>query len=198
METWCFNTRVKGGSTLKRVGARKANGNKQNCHIMRCQFLQLGTILHLLSAIKRVWSIRHCILMTLNVNDYDDNDDVVCIYKWLWKPMSDRGRIWKSWRSRARSDKFGEPVKWSREGFRVTKYISSIEHGFIMGSLRSSNSSLLAAPISSTVESGRAYRSAAPLVWNALPIELRTMLCINDFKKYLKTCLCKEALLACA
>jgi len=35
------------------------------------------------------------------------------------------------------------------------------------------------------VESGRAYRSTAPLDWNALPIELRTILCINDFKKYL-------------
>jgi len=40
-----------------------------------------------------------------------------------------------------------------------------------------------------------------PFVWNALPIELglRSMLCINDFKKYLKTsCLFKEALLTCS
>jgi len=37
-----------------------------------------------------------------------------------------------------------------------------------------------------------------PLVWNALPIELRTMLCINDFNKYLETCLFNEALLTCA
>jgi len=66
-------------------------------------------------------------------------------------------------------------------------------------SLRSSNSSLLAAPFSSTVESGRAYRNAAPFVLNALPIVLLSMLCINDFKKYLKTCwLFKEALLTCA
>jgi len=47
----------------------------------------------------------------------------------------------------------------------------------------SSNSSGLAAPFSSTVESGMAYRRAAPLAWNALSIELLTMLCINDFKK---------------
>jgi len=78
--------------------------------------------------------------------------------------------------------------------------LSGLLHEYMPGrSLRFSNSSLLAAPISSTVESGRVFRNAAPLVWNELPIELHTMLCINDFNKYLKTsCLFKEALLTCA
>jgi len=78
-------------------------------------------------------------------------------------------------------------------------YLSGLLHEYMPGrSLRSSNSSLLAAPFSSTVESGRAYRSAAPLVWNALPIELCSMLCLNYFKQYIKTCLFNEALLTCA
>jgi len=81
-------------------------------------------------------------------------------------------------RGRARSD----GTRWQGEvNLQKQTLVNAIQVTLI--------SSLLAAPFSNTVESGRAYRSAAPLVWNALPIELRTMLCMNDFKKYLKTSL---------
>ena len=61
--------------------------------------------------------------------------------------------------------------------------------------LRGSNTLLLAMPsVKSKVTLGdRAFAIAAPLLWNSLPSELRSITCVTSFKAHLKTFLFRNA-----
>ena len=54
-------------------------------------------------------------------------------------------------------------------------------------SLRSSAQHLLYLPRTRTVSGGRAFNSAAPKIWNSLPISIRSSPSIASFKQQLKT-----------
>ena len=60
--------------------------------------------------------------------------------------------------------------------------------------LRSTDQKLLAVPKSRLKTYGdRAFSVAAPKLWNELPLDLRSLVTINLFKKHLKTDLFKKA-----
>ena len=59
--------------------------------------------------------------------------------------------------------------------------------------LRSADKILLTVPRTVSSYGDRGFYAAAPKLWNALPLELRSCSSINVFKKTLKTNVCETA-----
>ena len=91
------------------------------------------------------------------------------------------------------------PVKW-RIDFKVATithkllytgkpaYLSSRISSYVPErTLRSSNTGGLAVPRTKTVIGARAFRVAAPTIWNQLPVNLRTTTSLQIFRGKLKT-----------
>ena len=74
-------------------------------------------------------------------------------------------------------------------------YISDLLHPYITSrSLRSSDQGLLVVPRARLKTKGdRAFEVVAPTLWNALPIDIRSAVSVDAFKKQLKTYLFKLA-----
>ena len=67
-------------------------------------------------------------------------------------------------------------------------YLSSlVKFNIAPRSLRSSDQHLLYLPRTRTVTGGRAFSSAAPKVWNSLPISIRSSPSISSYKQQLKS-----------
>ena len=69
-------------------------------------------------------------------------------------------------------------------------HLASLLHPYLSGSihtLRSSNDHLLANPRCRTEFGKRAFSSAAPSVWNSIPIEIRSSPSLPSFKRRLKS-----------
>ena len=67
-------------------------------------------------------------------------------------------------------------------------YLSSlVKFNIAPRSLRSSDQHLLYLPRTRTVTGGRAFSSAAPKIWNSLPISIRSSPSIASFKQQFKT-----------
>jgi hypothetical protein len=68
-------------------------------------------------------------------------------------------------------------------------YLASLLHPYTSGhsGLRSGDQNLLHKPPNNTNFGSRAFRHAAPLVWNAIPLQVRSSSSISSFKRNLKT-----------
>ena len=65
-------------------------------------------------------------------------------------------------------------------GFKITPYVSGRR-------LRSSESGTLTVPRIKTIIGSRAFRSAAPSVWNLIPVDIRTAPSLESFLVKLRT-----------
>ena len=67
-------------------------------------------------------------------------------------------------------------------------YLTSLVSNYVPGrALRSADLHLLHTPLTKTVIGSRAFRSAAPNVWNYLPADIRSEPSLSTFRRKLKT-----------
>ncbi len=118
-------------------------------------------------------------------------------------------RIWPFWRKPHQQDM--ESLHWLPVSFRIVYKVSLLTHQCIHGdapsylkelltpqsskrTLRSASTYLLKTPRTKLRTMGdRAFCSAAPSLWNALPDHLRTPQPVDVFKRGLKTYLFSKA-----
>jgi len=66
-------------------------------------------------------------------------------------------------------------------------YLSSLINLTTSRALRSSSLSLLHVPFTTTAIGRKAFRFAAPTIWNSIPLRIRSLPSLNSFKRSLKT-----------
>ena len=137
-----------------------------------CNSVLYGAQLETLAKLQRVQNFAACIV----TNSGRRSDPVPLLQTLHWLPI--RHRI---------------TYKLALVTYKVR--LSSIPHYLnnllsvrtVSRALRSSSAPLLHVPFSCTVFASRAFRVAAPTVWNSLPLTVQTAPSVNVFKSRLKT-----------